>query len=92
MRKWRVAKQDGAWQAWDTQGFLRYASNDFHLTLLFAFMGVFDKRRRGVFAPQTPEAWDAETSDELREALRRAIEMRIEEYKKNDGEDTGNGA
>ena len=87
MKRWTVRKRDGAWQAWDTQNFLRYASTDWNLTLSFALMGVFDKRRRGIFAPMVPLAFDAETSEEFRRALRDAIQDRIEDYKE-DGEDT----
>ncbi len=87
MKRWSVRKQDGAWQAWDTTGFLRYASTSWANTLAFASMGVHDRRRAGFFAPTAPQAWDAETSEEFRQALRDAIQDRIERYKE-DGEES----
>ena len=78
MRKWRVFKRDGAWQACDTTGFLRYASTSWAKTFAFALMGVDDRRRAGFFAPVHPRTFDADTTEEFREALRRALEQHRE--------------
>lgn len=76
MKKWRVAKRDGCWQACDTTGFLRYASTSWEAALSFALLGVYDRRRAGFMVPLYPQSFDAETSEELRQAIWEAIQNR----------------
>lgn len=38
--KWRVEKRDGVWQAYDPDGHLRYAADDWRVVYFFARLGL----------------------------------------------------
>jgi hypothetical protein len=48
-RKWSVRKLDGAWQAFDPDGNLRYAGSDWWTVYAFARLGL------GPVKPSTPD-------------------------------------
>lgn len=39
-RKWQVRKLDGVWQAFDADGNLRYAADDWRVVMAFARLGL----------------------------------------------------
>ena len=39
-RRWKVRKRDGAWQAFDPDGLLRYAASEWRLVMAFVAMGA----------------------------------------------------
>lgn len=45
--KWRVLKHEGAWQAFDTDGNLRYAADDWWMVYSFARLGLGPIKPRG---------------------------------------------
>ncbi len=48
-RRWTVRKLDGAWQAFDPDGNLRYAADDWRVVYGFAILGL------GPIKPSTPD-------------------------------------